>query len=300
MNPSPIAGEYMESGWSADCPIIDIHGHVGTFYGSYLPSASAEQMMSRMKRCGVRRIVCSHHMAMSYDERRGNALMQNVIDTYPGQFLGYWVVNPNHPEIMRSAVRGFGKTRGFVGFKFWPDYHLVPVTSPQYEPALEYANEYRLLVLTHTFGHSPYDAPSLVGEVAQRYPEARLLMGHSGYGEWETAVDIARYFPNVYLDLASVVIGIDFDLMPGGSLMPGVASGSPQVNGLIEYMVENATSEKILFASDLPWYSQHYHAGAVLFARIGDQDRHNILHRNAERLLGAHLEAGRDGGPHWL
>ena len=35
----------------------------------------------------------------------------------------------------------------------------------------------------------------------------------------------------------------------------------------------------------MPWYSPHYAAGAVLFARIGDDDRHNILHRNAERLL---------------
>ena len=289
MNPSPITQEYMERGRSDTCPIIDMHGHVGTFYGAYLPSATPERMLSRMERCGVRTIVCSHHMAMAYDEERGNALMQKTIDTYPEHFLGFWVVNPNHPEIMEGDLSRLERTRGFVGFKLWPDYHLVPVTSPKYEMALRYANDHGLLVLVHTFGHSPYDRPALVAEVAQRYPNARFQLGHSGYGEWEVAATAARDLPNVYLDLASVVIGIDFNLMPGGSLMPGVSLGSPQVNGLIEYMVETATSEKFMFGSDLPWYSQHYHAGAVLFARISDEDRHNILHRNAERLLGPWL-----------
>jgi hypothetical protein len=73
--------------------------------------------------------------------------------------------------------------------------------------------------------------------------------------------------------------------------MPSAPSLSPHVNGLIEYMVATAGSNKVVFGSDLPWYSQHYHAGAVLFARISDDARHDILHRNAERLLGRHLAA---------
>ena len=54
-------------------------------------------------------------------------------------------------------------------------------------------------------------------------------------------------------------------------------------------MVETAGSRKVVFGSDLPWYSQHYHAGqssCPYFRRA----RHDILHRNAERLLGEHLE----------
>ena len=58
-----------------------------------------------------------------------------------------------------------------------------------------------------------------------------------------------------------------------------------QVNGIIEFMVEKAGSKKIVFGTDLRWYSPHYAAGAVLFARIDDSNRHDILHRNAERLL---------------
>jgi predicted TIM-barrel fold metal-dependent hydrolase len=50
-------------------------------------------------------------------------------------------------------------------------------------------------------------------------------------------------------------------------------------------MVDSASSKKIVFGTDLPWYSPHYAAGAILFARIDDEARHDILWRNAEKLL---------------
>ncbi len=293
MNPSPIAREYLEKGRSTDCPIIDMHGHLGPFYGAYLPSATLERMRQRMARCGVQRLVCSHHLALTYDSDEGNALLQDVIDAYPGEFLGYWLINPNFPAVVEKDLVNFDKTRGFVGLKFWPDYHHVTITSIQYAAALEYANAHKLLVLIHTWGGSPFDRPALIAELAERYTQAQFLMGHSGYGEWDVAVGVSRDYPNVYLDLTSVVVGIDFSMMPGGSLMAQASAGSPQVNGIVEYFVEVAGSKKIVYGSDLPWYSQHYHAGAVLFARISDEARHDILHRNAEQLLGSHLDRGR-------
>ena len=76
MNPSPIAQEYLKNGHSSTCPIIDMHGHIGPFYGCFLPSAPLERMLKRLRRCGVQRIVCSHHTALAYDPERGNALIQ--------------------------------------------------------------------------------------------------------------------------------------------------------------------------------------------------------------------------------
>lgn len=289
MNPSPIAQEYLERGQSKSCPIIDMHGHVGSFYGCYLPSAPVERMRQRLKRNGIQRIVCSHHSALACDVEHGNAQMQELVTSHPEQFLGYWVINPNDPLIVKKDLNSFAKRTGFVGLKLWPDYHLVPVNSPKYAPALEYADAHNLLVLVHTFGESPFDAPDLLAEAAARWPRARFLMGHCGYGEWEKSTAIARDLPNVYLDLTSVFQALDFSQMPGGSLMPRVPVLSPHVNGLLEYMVATAGAKKIVFGSDLPWYSQHYHAGAVVFAHISDEDRHDILHKNAERLLGPHL-----------
>ncbi len=291
MNPSPIVREYLKKGYSETCPIIDLHGHIGCFHGAYLPAAlSVDRMLQSMDRAGVRLLVCSHHTALAYDVERGNGLMQDVLREHPTRFLGYWVINPNHPGIIRRDLENYDSLQGFVGLKFWADYHLIPITSDKYAAALEFANERELLMKVHTFGGSPFNAPEMLGEIAAKYPQANYLMAHCGYGDWETSVAVARDLPNVYLDLTSVVQALDFSLMPGGSFMPSAGCSSIMINGLLEYMVETAGSEKIVFGSDLPWYSQAYHAGAILFARISDEDRHNILHRNAERLLGSHLD----------
>jgi predicted TIM-barrel fold metal-dependent hydrolase len=285
MNPSTIVQQYIAQGKSADCPIIDVHGHVGPFYSAYLPSSPLENILHSMDRCGVQRIVCSHHAALTYDAAHGNELMQQTNDEHPSRFLGYWLFNPNHPEIIESQLKAFENARGFVGFKLWPDYLFVKATSTKYTPVLEYSNDHELLVLVHIFGGSAFNPPGWIAELAERYPHISFIMGHAGYGEWEVSVGEARDLPNLYLDLASVVQSIDFALMPGGSFMPAAPVGVPQVSGIIEYMVETAGSHKVLFASDLPWYSQHYHAGAVLFARIDDQARRNIFYRNAQELL---------------
>lgn len=283
-NLSPIAREYMEKGRSAACPLIDMHGHFGPYGAFYLPGAPTDRMRKTMERCGVMRIICSSHSALMGDPARGNAFMQQVIDSYPQQFLGYCVINPNYPKLAAEAIASFPTMRGFVGFKFLPEYHAYPVTDPGYVPALEYADEHRLLILVHTWGGTRCNSPSQLAEVAARYSNATFLMGHSGYGEWEVSVKAAHDLPNVLLELTAVYAADNFALLSFCPEWRGRAS-VPGINGIIEYMVERAGSRKIVFGTDLPWYDPHYAAGAILFSHIEDEDRHNILHRNAERLL---------------
>ena len=52
-----------------------------------------------------------------------------------------------------------------------------------------------------------------------------------------------------------------------------------------EELVEAGFSKRMLFGTDLPWFSPLHGIGAVMSADISDDDRHNILHRNAEELL---------------
>jgi predicted TIM-barrel fold metal-dependent hydrolase len=149
--------------------------------------------------------------------------------------------------------------------------------------------------MIHTWGGSACNSPQQVDRLARRYPNARLLMGHAGFGDWETAAGVAREHPNVYLELTAVYAAHDFSVLPAGSGTPSALGSALHVNGVIEYFVETAGSEKILFGTDLPWYSPDYAAGAVLYARIGEADKRNILYRNAERLLEACKARGGAG-----
>jgi predicted TIM-barrel fold metal-dependent hydrolase len=267
-------------------PIIDMHGHWAEFPGGHLPAADEARMLAAMDRGGVRTIVCSAHEALLGDFARGNRAMQDAIDRHPGRVLGYWAVNPHYAASWQQAPAEFDRATGFIGFKFLPDYHAYPADGPHYAPALECANERGLCVMIHTWGGSAYNAPQHVERLAKQYPNARLLMGHAGFGDWETAAALARDFPHVYLELTAVYAAHDFSVLPAGSGTPSALGSALHVNGVLEYFVAVAGSTKILFGTDLPWYSPAYAAGAVRYARISADDQANILHRNAERLIG--------------
>jgi len=287
-NPSILAKKFMNDGFSSDCPIIDVHGHLGPHWGIYMPSANVNFMIKTLKRCNVRCIVCVPHVA-SVDPQRGNELMQKIIDKYKGIFLGYWMINPNHKEIIKKDLQNFENTRGFVGFKFLAEHHLYPITGENYIPVLKYANEKKLMILVHTWGASQFDSPKMLGSIAEKYTNINFVMGHSGFGDWESSVKLARELPNVYLDLTAVWASHDSTIPAQGSGTSMPLASCLHINGIIEYLLERAGSKKILFGTDLPWYSPHYAAGAILFSQINDEERHGIFHRNAERLLNKFL-----------
>ncbi|MBM3211395.1 hypothetical protein FJZ33_04180 [Candidatus Poribacteria bacterium] len=261
-NLSEITKEFVEKGRSKICPVIDTHTHYGPGQGIYFPKLLPEQMIDTMDRCGVKFAITSPHTAL-VDTDRGNIIAVELISNYPNRFKAYWSVNPNYPDRTERDVKRFEKYRGFVGFKFLSDYHRVPITDQRYAPILGYANDRKLPILMHTWGYSGYDGPSLVEQLAKKYSDVTILMGHSGYGQWDKSIQVAKDYPNVYLELTAAY----------------------SVGGVIEAMVEGVGSEKITFGTDLPWFDPHYGIGCVIFARINEDDRHNILHRNAEKIF---------------
>jgi hypothetical protein len=267
-NPSPLTAQFFAEGKVAACPIIDCHAHYGPFQGIYFPNVTPEAMVATMDRAGVRLVISSGHAAL-VNPTRGNAELAEVIARFPTRFRGYLALNPNYPEQLGAEVARFDELGGFVGLKFLSDYHRYPITGDNYRPALEFAAARGLPILMHTWGGSGYDSPQLVAELAGRYPTVPLLMGHSGHGDWAATIATATAHANVYLELCAAYA----------------------TRGVIGTFVEALGSERILFGTDLPWFDPHYGIGCVLMERISDDDRRNILHRNAERLFGEALPA---------
>jgi predicted TIM-barrel fold metal-dependent hydrolase len=261
---SPLAREFWQKGRSETCPIYDMHGHMGAMHSIYFPRPDAPDMVRTMDECGVRMLLFSHHTAL-FAPALGNQRAVEAVRRFPDRLRAYCSVNPNYPEQLDAALPTLEALIPdvYLGFKFLPDYHGIALTDERYRPAWEYADERELLVLTHTWGGSALDGPDVVREVAARYPRVKLLLGHSCHGAWDAAVDLARSFENLYLELTAV-----FD-----------------DRGVLGKFVREAGSERMLFGTDLPWFDPHQAVGALLSAEISDDDRHNICHRNAERLL---------------
>jgi len=260
---SELAREFWETGKSASCPIYDMHGHMGVWHSIYFPRPDADDMIRTMDECGVRMLVFSHHHSL-FAPDLGNAPAIQAVRRYPHRLRAYCAVNPNYPERLAADLATFeAHADVYVGFKFLSDYHGIALSDERCRPAWEYANERGLLVLCHTWGGSPLDGPAIMRQMAERYPCVKLLLGHSCHGEWDAAVQLARDFPNIYLELTAL-----FD-----------------DRGILEKFVREAGSDRMLFGTDLPWFDPHQAVGALLSAEISDEDRHNICHCNAERLL---------------
>jgi len=266
-NPSPLAAEFMDKGKSESCPVYDMHAHYGPSRVIWFPTQDADTMVRTMDQCGVRMLFLVSHTSLS-DPRRGNPINVEAVRRHPDRLRAYWAINPNYPKVIAADLKEFPKSKEFIGFKFLSDYHRYPIDGENYRPVLEYAEATRGLILMHTWGFSQYDGPKLVEKVAQKYPNVTILMGHSGCGEWDVSIRVAREHPNVYLELTGVA----------------------HPPGVIEKLVAGAGSHKMLFGTDMPWFDPHYLIGCLLFARITDDDRHNILHRNAEKLLSGRIQ----------
>lgn len=264
---TPLMAEFEREGRSATCPVVDLHGHYGPWYGIYFPRAGAEGMIECMDRAGVRLIVCSSHASL-LDPPRGNEEMAEVVRQYPERFRAYWTVSPHYAETLEADLAGLVDRPEFVGVKLHPSMHNYALDGDKLRPVFEWAEATGRPVLSHTWGGSNVDGPANVRAIAERHPRATLILGHSLSGQFPEAIALVNEFPGLYLDLCGV----------------------GEYSGLIEKMVAEAGSERIVFGTDLPWFGPHYTMGCVLWSHgLTDDDRHNILHRNAERLLGETL-----------
>lgn len=262
-NISKIAEEFFVYGKSKDCPIYDLHGHMGTWYGQNTPANTTEKMAKAMKEANVRRYVFCHSGGMLPDA--GN--ISGVLEArkYPGLMRVYCGINPNYPEISERDLKDFDKYKDvYVGIKMLADYHGQPITHSGYKKAWEFANKRKLLVLLHTWGGSKFNGPEQIEECAKKYPGCKILMGHSCHGEWDKAIRLVNKYKNVYFELCAVM----------------------DERGVLEKFIGETGSEKMVFGTDFPQFSYHYYIGAILAAAPSEEDKKNIFYRNAKKLLG--------------
>ena len=260
---SKLAQQFYETGRA--CPIYDFHGHMHEFASGYLPRHSSAKMIGLMNRANVKLMVfCSHNALFltGYElekNRDETKLFPEKLRAYHGiisrltNFEDFFANMENNPDV-------------YVGAKFLCDYNTTPLSSEAHKPFFQYLNEHSMLVLLHTWGGSPYNGPAEVERAAKNYPGITFVCGHSFHGEWGAGAALAKKYPNLYYELTA----------------------THDDYGVIEFLTANVSSERILFGTDLPWFSTYVGIGSVLAADISDDDRENIFFRNAWRLSEKH------------
>lgn len=260
-NPSALWREFSEKGRLESVYVIDTHTHMDDIFEASTPIHSVDDCVALMDRENIASIWCAPHPDL-FSAGEVNAHIEAYMEKYPSRVRGYFGFNPNYAEAYLEQMHKVMELAGYIGFKFLPVYHNVSLADPRYEPALELADKNRLIVLSHTWGNTAC-SPKEVEGILKKYKNLQFILGHSSPNELDAAIALVRKYDNAYLDLCDI----------------------HRHSGIVEKMVQCVGSERVLFGTDLPWYDPDYCIGSVLCARIGDGEKEDIFHKNAERML---------------
>lgn len=247
-----------------DTLIIDGHGHIGYWPGFHIPHNDAQGMIETMDGLGINKVCISAHAGIGPDYKLGNDMVIKATQDFPDRFIGYITINPNYPDDLEKELK---RCVGKMGLgEIHPMQHEYPANGPRYRAVWEYADQYNLPVLIHTWGGVESCKPSLFEEIAREYPRAILILGHAGgnFDGFDDAIKVAKKRDNVYLDLT------------GSELL---------AFGLVEYFVKRVAVDRILYGSDIPFMSAGAQLGKVVYAKISDENKQKILGLNMARLL---------------
>lgn len=258
---SEIARYFWQTG-KLPCPIYDFHGHMGEHAAIYLPHMHTDEMIRDMDAAGIRWLIFSHHQALD-DPINGEVSNVEAVRRYPERLKAYFCMHSRNLDPQRHIQGVENAPDVYVGFKLLGDYELIPISDRRHYPYYEYLNETKKMLLLHTWDHSEYDGYQQVAQLAERFPDMIIICGHSFFSEHKEGISCTKQYPNVYYELTAI----------------------PIIRGYLEEIVACAGSERVLFGTDLPWFSTMHGVGMVLSADITDDDRLNIFCRNGERLL---------------
>lgn len=167
-----------------------------------------------------------------------------------------WVViDPRVQESFQQAEMMLRAPKT-LGIKIHPVFHQYDLA--QYgDKIFGFANDLGAVVLMH-----PVMTPEGMAQTAHfadKYPDMKLIVAHLCSLEH---IELLKNHANIYTD---------------------TSGGASSLNNVLEYAVEAAGAEKILFGTD--GYSAEFQYGRIALSRLPYGDKENILYRNAMRLF---------------
>ena len=262
--------------------VIDFHTH--TF-----PDSIAEKAVAHLSKVG--------HTAAYMDARRETlvqSMQENNIDisvvlhvaTAPAQVDGINTLSAKingkdglyyagaiHPDCRNiEETLDFIKESGLFGIKLHPDYQGVHFDDARYLRIMEAAAKRGLYIITHAgvdiaYRDHVHCTPDMVLRVLDALSgviDNKLILAHMGGYELPDEVLEKLCGKPVLMDTAAVL-----DLYPERCLE----------------IIRRHGAQRVLFATDSPWRSQKQFVELLRSLPLSVQERENILHNNAEKIL---------------
>jgi uncharacterized protein len=220
-----------------DVPVVDCHAHLYDDPGG----ERGERLLRAARRLRIRHLIVSRLWAANRvpatatpeDFRRCNRAVEGWVARYPEALTGYCFVSCTYPEEAQRELEECVTRRGFRGLKL---YAACRYDDPRVLPVVARAAAYGVPTLLHVVQRRDREIPGQyvsdgreVAYLAERLPQARLLLAHvGGGGDWAFSIKAVRPYPNVYVDL----------------------SGSVADAGLVEAAYDAVGPDRLLFGTD--------------------------------------------------
>lgn len=259
--------------------IIDMHTHLGDVGTFYMPDTRPEKMLELADKCGIEKFIFAHNTGiLTHELEIAHEESRRIVENFAGRIYAYCIYNPVLPDLSLKILDMYSPHPGFAGIKVHPALHGYPLNGKDYEPLWEFAEKNRKPILVHTWDDTPQNVypfdlvdvqrnatPALAAEVAALHPDLVLILGHAG-GHFNgnlQAVEAARKYRNVFLDICGEATRFD----------------------VVDWLVEQAGAEKVMYASDMNWLDPRCHIGRVLGSKLKEKDIYLLLRGNAERIF---------------
>lgn len=248
-------------------PIIDIHTHIWNGPDPLLPDPNAyQQLIDMANRYDIEALVVmplfGGHNPSVQEVAAGNQAAR-ALAAQDKRMKPFVSVFPRLKDSALTETRRGIEEYGFFGLKIWVNPANEPAVYPLIERMIEYNKPTLIHAMHKTVGQLPLESdPTDIAALARRYPQAKIIMAHTG-GNFIYSCGAIRDCPNVVTD----------------------PSGSYCEQGMVERAVKELGAARVLFGSDAPGAEFLNNVAKVMTADISDEDKKAIMYGNARRIL---------------
>ena len=244
--------------------IIDAHVHIGTTINHFKRlHITAGDILREMDANGIdMAILCPAGADLAVDNRAGNDRVAAAVRAHPDRFIGLGSANPWYGETALVELERAVYDLGLRGFKFHSLIQGFHLNDPiLVYPLVEKAVDLDVPAYFHC-GTPIMAMPYKMQDLAQLYPQAKLIMGHRGWDYHFDVYYVEENCPNLWIE----------------------TSKCGYVN--LEQSYKTGNAHRLLFGSDYPISSMASELSKVrLLEGLTFEEQSSILGANCARLF---------------
>lgn len=245
--------------------IIDFHTHLQDHWLAN-PLLDESEFIASLDRCGVEAACVFTLQGFYGDCATENDRLASSAKAHPKRLIPFVTVDPKQGDEAVAELERCLSNRIFRGVKFhpWLQAFAPSMVRETMIQLLQCTARYDVPVLFHD-GTPPYSSTFQIAAMARWVPEAKIVLGHAGLGDYVYAAgQLLRELPNLYACFCC-----------------------PKA-GELPYLIEMAGADRILFGSDIgiaDWHMLAERLDEVTQSELPETIQKKVLYDNAARLL---------------